>query len=96
MNFKADNINTKNNAGNAAPAAPKKEPKAANKKRNLVSSSEREERKLQLERENTELKEKENLLNREIVSMQTKLRRIEALINQRAKTGGNESAVADL
>lgn len=45
-----------------------------------MSSPDRKDKTMQLEIENNTLKEKENLLEREIVSMHTKLRRIEALI----------------
>jgi len=56
-----------------------------------MTSNDRDEKTFHLERENNELKEKSNLLTREITTMQTKLRRIEALINQRSKCGDNTS-----
>ena len=52
-----------------------------------MSAADKKDRTINLEKENNTLKEKENLLNREIVSMQTKLRRIESLIGQRNRYG---------
>lgn len=59
------------------------------KKKRMMASRDREDRTMELERENNALKEKENLLQLEIKSMQTKLRRIEELINQRSRMGGD-------
>ena len=61
------------------------------KKRTEGASKDRKDKTILLEIENNELKEKENLLQREIKSMQTKLRRIETLIQQRHKFGDGES-----
>ena len=55
------------------------------KKKKVMNSRDREDRTMDLERENNALKEKENLLQLEIRTMQTKLRRIEELINQRSR-----------
>lgn len=61
-----------------------------------MSSIDREDKTLQLERENNGLKEKENLLSREITAMETKLKRIEHLISQRAKYGEQEGVIIDV
>ena len=62
-----------------------------------MSSVDREEKTFQLERENTSLKEKSNLLTREVITMQTKLRRIEGLMNQRSKIGdGSTTDILDV
>ena len=61
------------------------------KKRTEGASKDRKDKTILLEIENNELKEKENLLQREIKSTQTKLRRIETLIQQRHKFGDGES-----
>ena len=55
------------------------------KKRQTMSSLDRKDKTIQLEQENYNLKEKENLLSREIISMNTKLRRIEELIQKRGR-----------
>ncbi len=65
--------------------------KGTPKKRAEGASKDRKDKTIQLEIENNELKEKENLLQREIKSMQTKLRRIENLIQQRHKFGDDDS-----
>ena len=44
---------------------------------------------MNLEQENDKLKQKKNLLNMEVRKMETKLRRIEALMRSRANTAGD-------
>lgn len=46
-----------------------------------------------LERDNTNLKSKENLLETEIVKMRTKLRRIEELLRKKGKTSSTTQAM---
>lgn len=59
------------------------------KKRNTLSSPDKRDRVINLEKENNSLKEKENLLQTEITKMQTKLRRIDGLIRSRSAVGGD-------
>jgi len=59
------------------------------KKRNTMSSPDKRDRVINLEKENNSLKEKENLLQTEITKMQTKLRRIDGLIRSRSAVGGD-------
>jgi hypothetical protein len=60
------------------------------KKRNtMMSSPDKRDRIINLEKENNSLKEKENLLQTEITKMQTKLRRIDGLIRSRSAVGGD-------
>ena len=51
-------------------------------------SSDQTDKIFELQRENTALKSKENLLETEIIKMRTKLRRIEELMKKRSTTGG--------
>ena len=59
------------------------------KKRNTISSPDKRDRIINIEKENNSLKEKENLLQTEITKMQTKLRRIDGLIRSRSAVGGD-------
>ena len=53
-----------------------------------MSSPDKKDRVINLEKENNTLKEKENILQTEIIKMQTKLRRIDGLIRSRSAAGG--------
>ena len=50
-----------------------------------MSAADRQDKLITVERENNALKEKENFLRQEIVTMQTKFRRIEQLCKKRAR-----------
>jgi predicted nuclease with TOPRIM domain len=66
-------------------------PDYGQRKRNPMSSPDKKDRIINLEKENNTLKEKENLLQTEVMKMQTKLRRIEGLIRSRSAVGGDSS-----
>ena len=53
-----------------------------------MSSPDKKDRVINLEKETNTLKEKENILQTEIIKMQTKLRRIDGLIRSRSAAGG--------
>jgi len=63
------------------------------RKRNAISAADKKDKIFELEEENNKLKEKENLLQSEVTKMQTKLRRIEALM--RSKGNIDENSVYD-
>lgn len=56
------------------------------RKRNPYSAADKNDKIIEIERENNTLKEKENFLQQEIKMMSTKLRRVEALIKSRGRT----------
>jgi predicted nuclease with TOPRIM domain len=66
-------------------------PDFGQRKRNPLSSPDKKDRIINLEKENNTLKEKENLLQTEVMKMQTKLRRIEGLIRSRSAVGGDSA-----
>jgi hypothetical protein len=59
------------------------------RKRNPIDPADKNDRIIQIERENNTLKEKENFLRQEILMMQTKLRRVESLIKSRSRATDN-------
>ena len=57
-----------------------------------MSAADKKDKIIEFERENNTLKEKSNFLEQEIKMMQTKLRRVEALIKQRSRAADDDGS----
>jgi predicted nucleic acid-binding Zn-ribbon protein len=60
-------------------------------KRTGLSAKDRKDKELELERENNTLKNKKNLLEQEVVKMETKLKRIDELLRSRSLAAGDNT-----
>lgn len=56
----------------------------------MMSAADKNDKIIEIERENNILKEKENFLTMEIKMMSTKLKRVESLIKRRGRTGEDD------
>lgn len=65
------------------------------RKRMPVNIADKNDRILDLERENNRIKTKENMLNDEITKMQTKLNRIDGLLRNRSQQAAKDGGTFD-